>query len=143
MAKVVMWDFCTFVYMGGVTKRLQNLLILLLLPLFIFGQASNCSLIPEIGPCYAAITKYYFDQTTQQCESFIWGGCGGVVPFDTYSDCYASCMLSVGINDLRPENKKRLIRVLNIMGQITQPKPNMILFYIYEDGTSERKILIE
>ena len=129
--------------MRGVTKRLLNLFILLLLPLFIFGQASNCLLIPDIGPCYAAITKYYFDQTTQQCESFTWGGCGGVVPFDTYSDCYASCMLNVGINDLGLKNEKRLIRVLNIMGQITQPKPNMILFYIKEDGTSERKILIE
>ena len=129
--------------MGGVSQRFRNLLVLLLLPLFSFGQASNCSLIPEIGPCFASITKYYFDQTTQKCSSFTWGGCGGVVPFDNYNDCYVGCELSVGINDLKIKTDKKLIRVLNILGQTTEPQPNVILFYIYEDGTTERKIFIE
>ena len=129
--------------MGGVSYRFRNLLVFLLLPLFSFGQASNCSLIPEIGPCFAAITKYYFDQTTQKCSTFTWGGCAGVVPFDNYNDCYVSCELSVGINDLKIQTDKKLIRILNILGQITESQPNIILFYIYEDGTTERKILIE
>jgi hypothetical protein len=129
--------------MGGISQRFRNLLFFLLLPLFSFGQSSNCSLIPEIGPCYASITKYYFDYTTQKCSPFIWGGCGGVVPFDNYNDCYVSCELSVGINDLKIKTDKKLIRVLNILGQVTEPQPNIILFCIYEDGTVERKIFIE
>ena len=64
--------------------------------LIVFGQSSNSLLTPDSGPCLAAIQKYYFDQTTQKCASFIWGGCNGVVPFDTYNDCYVACELGSG-----------------------------------------------
>ena len=47
----------------------------------------SCSLIPNPGPCFAAIEAFYFDQETQQCVSFTWGGCNGVVPFTTLEDC--------------------------------------------------------
>ena len=47
----------------------------------------RCALEPEAGDCYAAIPKYYFNPTTKQCEEFTWGGCGGVVPFETMLDC--------------------------------------------------------
>lgn len=46
-----------------------------------------CSLKPEIGTCRAIFTKYYFDHSTKKCEAFIWGGCGGVVPFETKEEC--------------------------------------------------------
>ncbi len=48
-----------------------------------------CSLAPEVGICNAAIPKFYFDSVTQQCTQFIWGGCGGVVPFQTLEECEA------------------------------------------------------
>ena len=38
---------------------------------------------------------------------------------------------------------KRLIKVLDVFGRRTTPKPNMTLFYIYDDGTVEKKIIIE
>jgi len=40
--------------------------------------------------CLAAIPIYYFDQTTQQCTMFVWGGCGGIVPFDNLEECEAA-----------------------------------------------------
>lgn len=46
-----------------------------------------CELIPDSGPCEAAITRYYFNQETQECEEFLWGGCDGVVPFETLEAC--------------------------------------------------------
>ena len=46
-----------------------------------------CTLIPDPGMCEAAIQKVYFNQETQQCEYFTWGGCGGVVPFESLSEC--------------------------------------------------------
>ena len=49
-----------------------------------------CTLIPDPGKCQAAIQKYYFNQETQQCEDFTWGGCGGVVPFDSLEECEAA-----------------------------------------------------
>ena len=49
-----------------------------------------CTLIPDPGMCMAAIQKYFFNQETQQCEDFIWGGCGGVVPFESLAECEAA-----------------------------------------------------
>ncbi len=48
---------------------------------------SQCDLTPESGPCEAAIEKYFFDSEDQVCKPFIWGGCEGIVPFDTMEDC--------------------------------------------------------
>jgi len=38
---------------------------------------------------------------------------------------------------------KKLVDVKNILGQETKPKTNQPLFYIYDDGTVEKKIVIE
>lgn len=53
--------------------------------------APACTLSPEIGPCRALIPKYYFDQKSQSCQQFGWGGCRGQVPFDTKQDCLSQC----------------------------------------------------
>ena len=51
------------------------------------GQVNPCTLEPNRGPCEAYIPKYYFDSDAGVCKEFIWGGCGGVVPFDTLEEC--------------------------------------------------------
>ena len=38
--------------------------------------------------------------------------------------------------------KRKLIKVLDIFGRTVIPKPNMTLLYIYNDGTTEKKIII-
>lgn len=48
---------------------------------------SACSLTPDSGPCEAYIPKYYYDQEAGECKEFIWGGCDGVVPFDSMEEC--------------------------------------------------------
>jgi len=53
--------------------------------------APACTLSPEIGHCRALIPKYYFDQQSQSCQQFGWGGCGGQVPFDNKADCLSQC----------------------------------------------------
>ena len=68
--------------------------------LLLFGIAScsdgdldcenRCRILPDPGICLAAIPKYYFNTSTGQCEVFVWGGCGGVIPFQTLQDC-VSC----------------------------------------------------
>ena len=47
----------------------------------------NCDLEPESGFCKAVIPKYYFDKNEGKCKVFTWGGCGGVVPFDSLEEC--------------------------------------------------------
>ncbi len=48
---------------------------------------AQCDLIPDSGPCFAAIEKYFFDSDDQMCKAFIWGGCEGTVPFDSLEEC--------------------------------------------------------
>lgn len=55
---------------------------------FIF---SRCHMKPEAGPCKAAFERYYYNPETKKCESFIWGGCQGKVPFETLEECKSKC----------------------------------------------------
>jgi len=51
----------------------------------------ECYLEPNTGPCFGYVPMYYFNQDTQSCETFIWGGCAGVVPFESYQECVDVC----------------------------------------------------
>ncbi|MBN1599923.1 MAG: BPTI/Kunitz domain-containing protein [Bacteroidales bacterium] len=51
------------------------------------AHCEECFLEPDPGPCYAYIPRYYFNQETGECTMFIWGGCNGVVPFETLEEC--------------------------------------------------------
>lgn len=83
---------------------MKKLLILVIATLSIFligiliSWGSNtepevelCNLEPETGPCKARMLKYYFNQDSKSCQSFIWGGCQGVVPFNKMDECENSC----------------------------------------------------
>ena len=52
---------------------------------------ASCYLEPDPGVCLAAIPAYYYNTETNICEMFSWGGCGGVVPFETLEDCTNNC----------------------------------------------------
>jgi len=75
---------------------MKNLLtLILLLSTVIFSckkedceKPDDCSLKPNAGLCEAYITKYYYDAEAGKCKEFIWGGCDGVVPFETLEACY-------------------------------------------------------
>ena len=51
------------------------------------AQEDPCTLLPDPGDCEAAIPAWYFDAELESCTQFTWGGCGGVVPFETLEDC--------------------------------------------------------
>ena len=38
---------------------------------------------------------------------------------------------------------KKLIKVLDVFGRSVIPQPNMTLFYIYDDGSTEKKLIIK
>ena len=52
-------------------------------------QPEACKLKPNPGSCRAGIIRYYYDQVEKRCKAFLWGGCGGVVPFKTLEECRA------------------------------------------------------
>jgi hypothetical protein len=48
---------------------------------------AKCALVPDPGFCEALFPRFYFDPKTGKCDTFIYGGCGGVVPFETMKEC--------------------------------------------------------
>jgi hypothetical protein len=52
---------------------------------------SRCQLEPDPGPCKAYIERYYYDKAEKRCKAFVWGGCEGVVPFETLAECENGC----------------------------------------------------
>ncbi|XP_069110582.1 actinia tenebrosa protease inhibitors-like isoform X2 [Argopecten irradians] len=58
------------------------------------GQAGkgDCYLPPETGPCRGFFRKYFYNASSNSCEQFTYGGCGGNGNrFNTYKECEAMC----------------------------------------------------
>ena len=99
------------------------------------NQGSNCSLIPDIGPCMASIDKYYFDQLTQQCDTFTWGGCDGVVPFNTLVECQLECESGGSCNaSFYPFVDSNLIYTVYLIENSTGN--NLAYFWDFGDGNT-------
>ena len=95
----------------------------------------SCDQYPDPGPCFAAIEIFYFNQETNLCESFIWGGCAGIVPFETLIDCQNQCQNYSLINEIN--DNKKLIKSINILGKIDSS--NKLKLLIYDDGSVVKK----
>lgn len=56
------------------------------------GLPVKCSLPKVIGPCRAAIPRFYFNTTLMECLPFKYGGChGNDNNFHTISECQTDC----------------------------------------------------
>jgi len=73
-------------------KRLWLIIILFLIACDKSDSLDDaCYIIPDPGPCKGSFPRYYYDQDADKCMEFIWGGCGGVVPFETMEECNIGC----------------------------------------------------
>ncbi|XP_041374546.1 BPTI/Kunitz domain-containing protein 4-like [Gigantopelta aegis] len=53
---------------------------------------SVCQEPLKVGPCRAAIRRYYYNRTTGRCQRFFWGGCQpNGNNFSSYFQCYRTC----------------------------------------------------
>ena len=48
-----------------------------------------------------------------------------------------------GISDINLGEKRKLQKTVDILGKETKPKTNTPFFYIYDDGSVEKKVIIE
>ena len=58
----------------------------------------------------------------------------------------SDCAFSTNCSTSSVENyqtKSKLIKVLDVFGRSVTPKPNILLLYIYTDGTTEKKFFIK
>ena len=47
---------------------------------------------PETGVCRAYFERYFYNASSELCENFIYGGCGGNQNnFQTMKECYDMC----------------------------------------------------
>lgn len=52
----------------------------------------HCGLPPDSGPCLGYFPMFFYNSTSMECESFVYGGCGGNANrFNSYQECKRSC----------------------------------------------------
>ena len=100
----------------------------------------SCDLEPDPGECDAAIEVFFFDQSTLTCESTIWGGCNGLVPFFTLEECQESCE-SVSINQLI--STRKVLKKVDILGRDYKSFNDGFFIELYDDGSVSKKIILD
>jgi len=66
-------------------------------------EPNVCELPQKTGPCRASYTQYFFNIDSQECEKFIYGGCGGNANnFPSKQACKERCK-PVNVCELPPE----------------------------------------
>ena len=59
---------------------------------FLHKETTDCTSEPEVGPCKAAIPRFYFDKSDNRCKNFTYGGCyGNNNNYKTADECYLTC----------------------------------------------------
>ena len=110
--------------------------------------------------CDSIVYTYLFvDQNTTSYDtlsftaSIVWNG----MPLNVSGDYSATLINSVGCDSIAnlnliitttslfdiTQNKNNLVRIIDMLGQKTPYRKNTPLFYIYDDGTVEKRIVIE
>ena len=99
------------------------------------------------------INMTYFGATNNpnltciEVDDAVWATANliNIDPQTTFSeDCNypAGCWI-VGIEEELPTKPKHLLYITDILGRTTLPTPNTLLFYIYDDGSVEKRIQLE
>ncbi|XP_037499145.1 boophilin-H2-like [Rhipicephalus sanguineus] len=58
------------------------------------GMHSVCFRPPQRGPCVGSFQRYYYDNSTQSCHPFVYGGCqSNGNNFESYVSCMKVCKL--------------------------------------------------
>ncbi|XP_064077218.1 uncharacterized protein LOC135194932 [Macrobrachium nipponense] len=59
-------------------------------------RESSCGVFPSPGECQAAFPRYYYNETTSQCDCYLFGGCDeGVGSYRTLEECHRKCLPNV------------------------------------------------
>jgi hypothetical protein len=71
----------------------------------------------------------------------------GIVDLNVSNDrlCKNSIIGYVGLDNLKmeAENEKKIVKIVDILGKETEEKPNTLLIYIYDDGTTKKVVQIK
>ena len=96
---------------------------------------------------YTEWQEYTYVFETQNAEEYITVtvGVNGVIDYSIFIDNFVLTEteepLTTGINELNGKNKQ-LLKIVDILGKESKSKKGL-LFYIYSDGTVEKKIIVQ
>ncbi|XP_078405856.1 papilin-like [Cetorhinus maximus] len=55
-------------------------------------SAESCKLIPDAGPCFGRVSRFYYNHTSMTCQKLNYGGClGNGNNFKTERECLQTC----------------------------------------------------
>ena len=92
--------------------------------------------------------EYIYVFETQNAEEFVTVkvGINDTIDYDILIDDFVLVEttepLTTAINEA-PQQKKQLLKIVDILGKESQPNKKGLLFYIYSDGTVEKKIIVQ
>ena len=92
--------------------------------------------------------EYTYVFETQMAEEYITVtvGVNDTIDYSVFIDHFVLTEttedLTTGVSELNSK-KKQLVKIVDILGKENQPNKKGLLFYIYSDGTEEKKLIIE
>ena len=92
--------------------------------------------------------EYTYVFETQDAEEYltVTVGVNDTIDYGVFIDHFVLTEttepLTTGINELN-SNNKQLLKIVDILGKESKPSPNNVLFYIYSNGTVEKRLIIE
>jgi polyhydroxybutyrate depolymerase len=82
------------------------------------------------APITVGVTNYDIDASEKIWEFFNKYDINGLIT-------------ATSTSNITTEKSAELIKVVDVLGRVTIPKPNTPLFYIYKDGSVEKRILVK
>ena len=112
-----------------------------------FSWDSNCTFLDSLGNLTPIGTYYANHQSNPSIYDTVWGGRNNLDSTDNGIVYNSECILdniNTGVNYSHDHTaNKQLLKVTDLLGREIQGTSNEVLFYIYDDGTVEKRITIE
>jgi hypothetical protein len=102
-----------------------------------YGDSTWCNVIDTFSLGVLPVGNY-----TINIEYHQGTVCGG--SFDTIIETHSTTLEIGSLSILEfTEELKQVVRVVDLMGREVQEKPNVVLIYLYNDGTTEKVFRVE
>ena len=92
--------------------------------------------------------EYTYVFETQNAEQYITvtAGVNDTIDYGVFIDHFVVTEteepLTTGVNEVA-QQEKQLVKIVDILGKESSPNKKGLLFYIYNDGTVEKKVFVE
>ena len=111
-----------------------------------FIDDGSCEYYSCVEPCPDANENGICDEDEVVSFRCVNGACfdpsDGSGLYSSLVECELSCLNSVGINDLDISVKK-LLKINNLLGQEIEFKTGVPMYYIYDDGSVEKRLILD